>query len=69
MNKIDTHTPAAWQAADLKDDRSWVFQINDTARTHMLQAVKKAHVPDRPLFDYTEKILILIVSGQPSQKR
>jgi len=55
MNKIDTHTPAAWQAADLKDDRFWVFQINDTARTHMLQAVKKAHVPDRPLFDYTRE--------------
>lgn len=53
MDTVEMHTPAAWQAADLEADRSWVFQIDDTARAHMLQVIQKAYVPDRPLFDYT----------------
>ena len=49
---LDLETPAAWRATDLASDRSWVFALDDAARSHLSQAVKKSYVPDRPLLDY-----------------
>lgn len=43
---------AAWHVDDLKADRSWEFQLNDQQRTVMVDAVRGAFDPDRPLFDY-----------------
>lgn len=45
-------SPAAWHAADLARDRSWVFVLDDDARAHLAQMTKAVHVEDRPLFDY-----------------
>ena len=52
MNDAKLDHPAAWRAADLKTDRSWVFQIDDAGRTELARVVKAAYDPDRPLFDY-----------------
>ena len=43
---------SAWRVDDLKADRSWEFQLNDTHRSNMVEAVSKAFDPDRSFFDY-----------------
>ena len=52
---LDKTLPAAWRVADLENDRSWVFAIDEAARAHLNQAVKKAFVPDRSLLDYARR--------------
>lgn len=49
---IDTATPAAWHAADLENDKSWVFELDEESRRHMLEAVEKAWQPGKPLLEY-----------------
>lgn len=60
---LDLQSPAAWRVADLDDDRSWVFALDDAARAHLIQAVQKAYVPDRPLLDYARRDLELGPAG------
>ena len=45
-------TPAAWDAAALNADARWMFELDDAARRDMVAAVRKAHDPDKTLFDY-----------------
>lgn len=45
---------AAWRVADL-NDRAWVYQIDDKARSHLAAITKKAFDPDRHLFDYVRE--------------
>ena len=52
MNEAKINHPAAWRAADLKNDQSWVFQIDDAGRTELARVIKATYDPDRPLFDY-----------------
>jgi hypothetical protein len=52
MSMIATQSPAAWTAADLKEDQSWIFVLDDRARRDLTQAVRKARDPDKTLFDY-----------------
>jgi alpha-ketoglutarate-dependent taurine dioxygenase len=47
-----TDTPAAWRAANLETDKSWIFELDERARRHMLDAVAKAWRPAKSLLDY-----------------
>lgn len=47
-----TPHPAAWRAPDLKQDRSWVFHLDEAARSQLARVTKAAYDPARPLFDY-----------------
>ncbi len=53
MLNVDVDTPAAWTADDLRNDKNWVFRIDDAARAQVARAVKGAYVPEKRLFDYT----------------
>lgn len=44
--------PAAWRVTDLETDTSWKYRLDDVAQTHLKSIVRKAYVPNRPLFDY-----------------
>ena len=45
-------TLAAWRAADLRAEPTWIFTLDDRARQGLLQAVRKARDPDKSVFDY-----------------
>jgi hypothetical protein len=45
-------SPAAWRVADLEADRSWVFTLDKSAADALARAVKSAHEPGKPLFNY-----------------
>lgn len=40
---------AAWQAADLERDRSWIFDLSPSQGAELLAAVRRAGAPDRSL--------------------
>ncbi len=52
MNFSETQAATLWLADDLNADQSWIFQIDDKARAHLSQMVKKVFDPDKTLFDY-----------------
>ena len=52
MQIIGEGSPAAWTVPGLQADQSWIITLDDRARRDMIGAVRKAHVPDRPQFDY-----------------
>ena len=52
MNFADTQAATTWLADDLNADQSWIFQIDDKARAHLSQMVKKVFDPAKTLFDY-----------------
>ena len=52
---LDMHSPAIWRVADLQNDRSWIFALDDAMRGHLARAVKAAFRPERPLLDYARK--------------
>lgn len=52
MQPINAETKAAWTVADLRADSGWIFELDDRARRDLLAAVRKAHDPDKTLFDY-----------------
>jgi hypothetical protein len=54
MNIGDLDSPAAWRVADLEQDQSWSYRIDDGAAAELKRAIKAAYAPDRPLFDYTK---------------
>ena len=47
--------PAAWRAAEMEVDRSWVSTLDASVSRELARAVKAAYDPDRPLFDYTRE--------------
>ncbi|HYC46796.1 MAG TPA: TauD/TfdA family dioxygenase [Burkholderiales bacterium] len=50
MRTMDT--AAAWDVADLEQDRSWTFELDECARRDLLEPLRKAYTPDRSLLDY-----------------
>lgn len=55
MDMTNAESPAEWRVADLEQDRSWVFSIDDDARAHLVRVIKATFVVDQPLFDYTRE--------------
>lgn len=60
---LNLDLPAIWRVADLETDDSWVFAIDDAARAHLTQAVKKAYVPERSPLDYRREDIDLGPAG------
>ena len=52
MSTIATGSPAAWKAKDLRADESWIFTLDERARGHLTEAVRKARDPAKTLLDY-----------------
>src|SRR5687767_4563593 len=52
MSTIATQSPAAWTASDLRQDESWIFELDDNARRDLREAVRRALKPGKALFDY-----------------
>jgi len=52
MKPINADTRAAWTVADLRDDPSWVHELDDRARGDLIAAVRKARDPAKTLYDY-----------------
>lgn len=42
----------AWSAPWLRDDRGWIFPLEDRARRDLLALARSLRDPDRPLFDW-----------------
>jgi Taurine catabolism dioxygenase TauD, TfdA family len=53
MDMEEAVSSAEWRVADLEQDRSWMFSIDEDARAQLTQMIKAIYVVDRPLFDYT----------------
>lgn len=45
-------TPAAWTAAEATAETSWIYRLRSTDSSELLQAVRAAHVPGKPLLSY-----------------
>lgn len=43
---------AAWNAADMQADTSWIFQLDEAARRQLAAEVRRAHEPGKPLYEY-----------------
>lgn len=52
MPITDFDSSAEWRVADLTDDQSWRFFIDDETRAHLAEVVKATFDPERCLFDY-----------------
>jgi hypothetical protein len=52
MREINAGSRAAWTVADLGADPSWVIELDDAERADLLTALRKAHDPEKTLFDY-----------------
>lgn len=52
MRQFGVGSAANWTVADLQADESWIISLDDAARRDMLGAVRKAHVPGKPQFEY-----------------
>jgi hypothetical protein len=48
----DYDRSAAWRVSDLATDTGWRFELNDRQAQALAETAKKAHDPDRELFDY-----------------
>lgn len=53
MDMTDAEYPAEWRVADLEQDLSWMFSIDEDARAQLTRIIKATYDVDRPLFDYT----------------
>ncbi len=45
-------TPAGWTAAELAADGRWTFHLGAAERQGLLDAIRQAHEPSKPLFAY-----------------
>ena len=52
MNVAQEQAAAKWMADELNADKSWIFEIDAAARTHLLRMVKQVFDADKDLFDY-----------------
>lgn len=43
---------AAWKAADMRHDTSWIYALDERAQRDLAAAVRGRRDPDRPLLDY-----------------
>jgi hypothetical protein len=55
MNSAKIDHPAAWRVADLEQDRSWAFSIDEAASAQLAAVAKAAYVADKPLLEYTRE--------------
>lgn len=53
MDMTEAVSPAEWRVADLEQDRSWMFSIDEDGQAQLTRMIKAVYVVDRPLFDYT----------------
>ncbi len=44
--------PANWRVADLEQDKSWIFQLDDQARSALIAAIRRAGDPEKALLQY-----------------
>lgn len=44
--------PSNWRTADLQNDQSWIFRVDEQARQEMIKAVVAIADPAKSLFDY-----------------
>ena len=65
MSDTQDQSAAAWTVADLTEDPTWVFEIDDKARAHLAQAAKAAYDPNRHLFDYSREDFDLGPAAKP----
>ena len=72
MISAERQAAAAWQAADLNQDRSWGSALSEAAARQLADTVKAVFDPDRPLFDYRREDFDLgpawdtIAAGRPA---
>ena len=52
MTNKSFESPAAWRAAELQDDRRWLFSLDDGARRDLVRALDRARDPAKALLDY-----------------
>jgi hypothetical protein len=52
MTDTEIESPAAWRADDLDADQRWIFLVEDKARKHLADIVRKARDLGKTLFDY-----------------
>jgi hypothetical protein len=57
--------PAAWRAADLAADPSWIIELDARARADLLAATRRAHVPGKDLLDYARADFDLAAAAAP----
>lgn len=44
--------PSNWRVADLEEDRTWIFSVDEAARKEMVRTVLAVADPDKHLFEY-----------------
>lgn len=44
--------PSNWRTADLQNDQSWIFRVDDETRQEMVRTVTAIADPNKTLFDY-----------------
>ncbi len=52
MQPMAVGEAAAWNAESLRNDRSWVFPLDERAQRDLIGATRKAHERGKPLFEY-----------------
>ena len=65
MNPSIVESPAAWTAASLAADTRWTFSLTDIARRDLVQAVGRAHDPEKTLLDYRRSDFDLGAATEP----
>lgn len=68
MREINAGTRAAWTVADLRDDPSWVVELNDAERAGLVATLRKAWDPDKTLLDYRRDDFDLGPAGATIQR-
>jgi hypothetical protein len=52
MRPINSKSRAAWSVADLQADQSWAIELDDRARRDLTEMIRRAYLPEKPLFKY-----------------
>jgi len=52
MSAAALKSRAAWSAAELRDDTSWIYTLDEHAQRDLAAAVRKARDREKTLFDY-----------------
>lgn len=52
MSPAPHASSAGWTAAELDADRRWIHALDDRARGDLLEAIKNARTPGKPLLEY-----------------
>ncbi|MDC0073340.1 TauD/TfdA family dioxygenase [Alphaproteobacteria bacterium] len=47
-------SPALWQPEDLKKNKDWIFELNNSESMHIARNIKKVFNPKRSFFEYSK---------------